>query len=406
VDHETVPMRVLVAASNELPGEDAGLEALYDRMLLRLYLEPIQDKRNFKAMLTQKPMKNVSGSVKRVSNEEFEYWQKHINDVTLSEHCFELIYELKLFLEQKNTRGEMIEAPIYVSDRRWKKSMRLLQACAYFNGRTEVSETDLFILKDCIWHDLASREAINEAIYNFARHRFCAQQEVTQKIQKIRSKLTQLDSDFTDRFATRLVSEVMLTKIRYKLDTQSLQVESINGLPGMCKLAIIGEYDILEEGSNEKAKWLHVGLDDFQKQIRSGSCLIQGYVNDRVKSVWLNFSVNEHKHLFVHNFANKAIPIAMIKNNAVLNIRENWIQPLQASLQEVQEIESNITKNQHDFSSINKNIFVGHQHIEDVSKSLGALTISLNQVKSHKESLETRLYETAKLFKQEVVIES
>ena len=226
-------------------------------------------------MLIQKPMSNLASDVKKVSNEEFEFWQKKINDVTLSDRCFELIYELKLFLDQKNTSGEMIDAAIYVSDRRWKKSMRLLQACAYFNGRSEVSETDLFILKDCIWHDLESREAITEAIGKFARQRFCDQELVNQKIKKLSSQLINLDNDFKDRFATRLVSEMMLTKVRYKVGAQSIKTESINGLPGMCKLAIIGEYDILEEGSTEKAQWIHVGLEDFQKQIKAGSLMVK-----------------------------------------------------------------------------------------------------------------------------------
>ena len=391
IEHQNVPMRVLVSASNELPGADSGLEALYDRMLLRLYLEPIQDKKNFKAMLMQKPQKKLQGEFKKVSNAEFELWKSEINDVGLTDHCFELIYDLKLSLDQNNPNDKQIENAIYVSDRRWKKAIRLLQASAYFNGRNQISETDLFILKDCIWHDLESKKAIFNILHDFANKRFCDQDEISAATSDIEQQINELDADFQHRVGTRLSTDMVLTKTRYKLDIEDIQTSTFDGIPNMLKMCLIAEHKVLDKVVNENAQWIYVGLEHFQKRIKSGHGLIKAYINNNKTNVWLNFSIDENQHLLLHDFANSTTPIVAISNKPCVNIKDNWLNLALELDNKIKDLKQRIIKNQTDFGSINHNIFVEDDFIESVEKSLGSLTTALNIVQDKNTEFQRRL---------------
>jgi MoxR-like ATPase len=141
-----VPLISLFSASNELP-EDSSLDALYDRFLLRYYVDRITDENNFLKLLKLP----VNGGLQTsVSLKEIEAAQNEVKLVN-PDPVLHTLVDLRSKLER--------EAFIF-SDRRWKKSITLLQANAWLDQRMSVSTDDIEVLADVLWSKPDERRAI------------------------------------------------------------------------------------------------------------------------------------------------------------------------------------------------------------------------------------------------------
>ncbi|MEY4905525.1 MAG: hypothetical protein RI894_666 [Bacteroidota bacterium] len=155
-----VPMKALIAASNELPAENEGLEALYDRFLVRYEVKSIVEKSNFEAMITMKPAENTVAEGLKISGEDYALWQVAIADITMPDNVLNVINVIRNYMSGYN-ENQTDDAPkFYVSDRRWHKIVNLLRTSAFLNDRSTVDLMDCFLIQNCVWDKPEQQTAV------------------------------------------------------------------------------------------------------------------------------------------------------------------------------------------------------------------------------------------------------
>lgn len=151
-----VPLKGLIGASNRLPETEDSAEAFWDRFLVRLDIQPLQEAANFQAMVTgggDLYSPEIPESAQITRQEWLEFVQQSAQ-VEVPAALLDLITDLRTAL---NKTG-------YVSDRRWKKIVHLLKVCARLHGRTQVDLLDLFLMIPCLWNTPDQLDAVEDEI--------------------------------------------------------------------------------------------------------------------------------------------------------------------------------------------------------------------------------------------------
>ena len=131
------PVMSIFGASNELPQAEE-LAALYDRFALRVLVDRIQDEDNFEALLSG----GMNTQIPTITLQELAQDQKLASEVTMPPALISMIVGLRHAVHQEG---------MYVSDRKWMQSVRIVKAYAHLNGRSEAIVDDLEILESVLW---------------------------------------------------------------------------------------------------------------------------------------------------------------------------------------------------------------------------------------------------------------
>lgn len=190
-----VELKGLIAASNELPPKNEGLEALWDRFLVRYMISEIKESGNFLQMLTSSEdvYKDTVSEELKITAEENELWSKEIDEIELPT---EVLNTIQLVKKQLDDTDNQIGNVYFISDRRWKKVIRLLKTCAFLNGRKKVNLMDCFLITHCVWNQPEQLDKVRHLVSEVIRkHGYSISLNLTGLRQEIKELETEIEKE-------------------------------------------------------------------------------------------------------------------------------------------------------------------------------------------------------------------
>ncbi|MDV7103573.1 ATPase RavA domain-containing protein [Vibrio sp. TH_r3] len=402
---ENVPMRLLVSASNELPDEDSGLEALYDRMLVRVFVNRIQNKQNFKAMLMVGTEQETSVPTElTITDQEYHLWQAELDKLELNDECFEKLYELKRLLEEKDQSvdSESTISALYVSDRRWKKAVKLLKASAYFNGRDTINPLDLLLLKDCLWHSPESRKVVHDVIRDFATNYAFDQHTIKQRIVLCRDGLTDIQQTLESQFSITLQGEGasgLLRKGGYTFNLSNAKSYTVGSARGLIKLVLLQSNMSVSESEKGDSRWVYIAKGELEKVIREGGGDAYGYVNQNTSLCRLRFDTNVSDSLVIKDIANRSVLVGLVTTSGLEPaLYSDWCDRAQNAVEQLTQAEHHFRKVRSDFHGALPHSFIDADLPTQMESSLQSLMDELEEVKRDSDKVTQRIINLNQFF--------
>ncbi|RDH80760.1 MAG: ATPase [endosymbiont of Galathealinum brachiosum] len=146
-----VPLISVIAASNELP-DDEGLDALFDRFLFRYQVVPVTNDGFNDLLEISSDSESSQFDFEKLSVSDVDEIQSNSNSIKLNAESHELLRKLRNHLSDKS---------IYISDRRWRKALKILQVCAFTNNKDVIDVWDCVLLTHLMWNHPDQIEDLN-----------------------------------------------------------------------------------------------------------------------------------------------------------------------------------------------------------------------------------------------------
>ncbi|WP_170019421.1 AAA family ATPase [Campylobacter sp. RM16190] len=364
-----VPLKGLVAASNEFPQEGQGLEALYDRFVLRLVVPRIEKKSNFKLLLSSLGANEnieISDELK-ISEELLSKIIKDSKSIKIGSAILDVIVNIKNKITKYNNNIQKQDETeielsddikiIDISERRWINIMGLLRVSAVANDRQNIELSDVLLLKHTLWEDESQIQAISQII----------DEAISKKIAQV--------TNF-DGYKNTLDSVAEVFKRQEYYDgVKTIDKEAY------LKLNIDGEF--------------YANLDGLNSGNLNPALMLKDGVLVPSQSIKYKFIKNENsQEITVYNYSSSTIPTRI---NYALNPRPPKKEELGDIIYALDELKNNIDNNLNRYKSEVENFFATNSNIF-ISKKENL--IAIQNISSLVDELESLKIQTINLKKE------
>ena len=251
-----VPLKGIVCASNEFPPANQGLEALYDRMILRYFVKPLEERENFLKLVSSNDDESVKIS-ETFSLKELDEILKLSKKVSFDESASKAFCQIKAMIDELRIKPQLIKELFglegvsvpYISDRRYKECANILKVSAVLNDRDFIVKDDLALLAHSLWEDEKQMELIKKVLEKILGS--------DEEIKGLKASLKALETKAKNSTFDSLKDEFATLRERVTEKQMSLDNE-INSTPSNVFLGYSQKTAIKE------LKNLSLGLDECQ----------------------------------------------------------------------------------------------------------------------------------------------
>ena len=151
---EDLPLLTCIGASNEYPESDS-LDALYDRFMMRYWVDYVSDRDALAKLLTD----GIAKATQALTDQDVKDLREQVEAVPFNGSEAATLLNIKAALEEEG---------FTTSDRTWVNAVKLVKARAVLNGRDSIVSSDYMVLADSLWKLHKDRAAISKTVGNAA----------------------------------------------------------------------------------------------------------------------------------------------------------------------------------------------------------------------------------------------